>query len=143
MGIIRIMKLNAGATIPCYQTDGAAGFDLHACINGMISIRPGEWREIPCGIAVEIENGYELQIRSRSGLAFKRFIFAYPGTIDADFRGELSVLLHNEGKFPFIVSSGDRIAQGVIAPIDQATIIEVSKLSNTERGKNGFGSTGI
>jgi len=143
-----VVPIRDGAIIPKYQTEEAAGFDLHACLPcDSWAILPGEEREIPCGIVVAIEPGYELQIRSRSGLRFKWKIKAYHGTIDSDFRGELTVLLENHRKvFSFTVKNGMRIAQGVIAPVLQADIVplaSVDELPPSERGANGFGSTGL
>lgn len=139
---IKIKKLRDNAIIPRYQTDGAAGFDFHAAIDHMINIQPGEWRNIPFGIAMEIPKGYEMTIRSRSSLMFNDCVIAYHGLIDSDFRGELSVLLHNSGKYGFVVHPGDRIAQGVIRRHDSAVFVEATELTETTRGSGGFGSTG-
>ncbi len=139
---LKIKKLNKKAIIPAYQTKEAAGFDLHAIENAVIN--PGERKLIGTGLAFEIEFGYEVQIRPRSGLAFKHAITVLntPGTIDSDYRGEIKVLLINLGNEPFEIKEGERIAQAVIAPVIQAQIVEVEKLSDTERGTSGFGSTG-
>jgi dUTP pyrophosphatase len=139
---VKTKKLRENAVIPHYQTAGAAGFDFHAAISNTIEIAPGEWREIPFGIAMEIPEGYELRIRSRSGLAFGYHVIAYHGLIDSDYRGELSVLLHNAGEHTFSVHPGDRIAQGVISRYETAIFEEASELSETNRGIHGFGSTG-
>jgi len=140
--ILKIKKLNEEAIIPAYQSELAAGFDLHSiedCI-----LKPGERKLIKTGLAFEIEKGYEVQIRPRSGLAFKHGITVLnsPGTIDADYRGEIMVLLINLGSEEFEIKKGDRIAQGVVAPVVQATFIETDELSDTKRGSGGFGSTG-
>ena len=140
---VKVKKLREDAIIPEYKTDGAAGFDFYAAIDGTVVIMPNEWRVIPFGIAMEIPDGYELRIRSRSGPAFKNQVVAYHGLVDSDFRGELSVLLHNDGATAFIIKPGDRIAQGVLARYERATFVEAPDLSETARGKNGFGSTGI
>lgn len=138
-----VKKLRKDAVIPRYQSKGAAGFDFHAAIDKTIKIKPGKWKEVPFGIAMEIPPGYELKIRSRSGPAFKYRVIAYHGLIDSDFRGELSVLLHNTGKKVYKIKPGDRVAQGEIHSYETASFVEVSKLSETERGAGGFGSTGI
>lgn len=140
---IQIKKLHEDAQIPCYQTKGAAGFDLHACEE--TTLEPGGGRAmIGTGLCFAIEEGYEVQVRPRSGLAAKHGISLTntPGTIDYDYRGEIRVLLINHGKEPFVVQKGERIAQGVIQEVIQAQFLEVDELSDTERGSGGFGSTG-
>ena len=139
---LKIKKLNREAIIPAYQTSLAAGFDLHSIQDCVI--KPMERKLIKTGLAFEIEEGYEVQIRPRSGLAFKYGVSVLnsPGTIDADYRGEIMVLLINLGNEEFEIKKGDRIAQAVVAPVIQAEFEEVDKLSDTERGKGGFGSTG-
>ena len=139
---IKIKKLNKKAIIPAYQTKEAAGFDLHSIED--VVIKPGERKLIGTGLAFEIEFGFEVQIRPRSGLAYKHGITVLntPGTIDSDYRGEIKVLLINHGSEPFEIKKGERIAQAVIAPVIQAEIVEVENLSDTERGSGGFGSTG-
>ena len=139
---LKIKKLNEKALIPAYQTKEAAGFDLHATED--VVINPGERKLIGTGLAFEIEFGYEVQIRPRSGLAYKHGITVLntPGTIDSDYRGEIKVLLINLGREAFEIKVGERIAQAVIAPIKQAEIVEVEELSATGRGAGGFGSTG-
>jgi len=139
---LKIKKLNQNAQIPAYQTKEAAGFDLHSIEDTIIN--PGERKLIGTGLAFEIERGYEVQIRPRSGLAFKHGITVLnsPGTIDSDYRGEIKVLLINLGSEPFEIKCGERIAQAVVAPVIQAEIEEVENLSDTERGSGGFGSTG-
>jgi len=139
---IKIKKLNKKAIIPAYQTKEAAGFDLHSIED--VIIKPGERKLIGTGLAFEIEFGFEVQIRPRSGLAYKHGITVLntPGTIDSDYRGEIKVLLINHGSGEFEIKKGERIAQAVIAPVIQAEIVEVEELSDTERGSGGFGSTG-
>jgi dUTP pyrophosphatase len=140
--VLKVKKLQDNAVIPQYQTKEAAGFDLHAIED--VVIKPGERKLIGTGLAFEIEFGYEVQIRPRSGLAFKHGITVLntPGTIDSDYRGEIKVLLINHGRESFEIKKGERIAQAVIAPVVQAEISEVEELGDTERGAGGFGSTG-
>lgn len=132
--------------IPVYQSEGAAGADLTANIpaDAIMTIEPGQRQIVPTGVRVEIPDGYEIQIRSRSGLSWKNGIVVTnsPATIDSDFRGEICVILSNHGKETFTIKKGDRIAQMVLAPVCRANFISVEKLSNTERGTHGFGSTG-
>jgi dUTP pyrophosphatase len=139
---LKIKKLNPEAIIPAYQTKEAAGFDLHSIEN--VILKPGERKLIGTGLAFEIEYGYEVQIRPRSGLAYKHGITVLnsPGTIDSDYRGEIKVLLINHSNEEFEIKKGDRIAQAVVAPVIQAEIVEVEELSSTKRGEGGFGSTG-
>ena len=140
---LKIKKLKNEAVIPSYQTKEAAGFDLHSIED--IVLNPGERKLIATGLAFEIEYGYEVQIRPRSGLAFKHGITVLntPGTIDSDYRGEIKVLLINHSNEKFEIKKGDRIAQAVVAPVIQAKIVEVDELSDTARGESGFGSTGV
>ena len=139
---LKIKKLNKNAVIPAYQTKEAAGLDLHSIED--VILKPGERKLIGTGLAFEIEYGYEVQIRPRSGLAYKHGITVLntPGTIDSDYRGEIKVLLINHGGETFEVKKGERIAQAVIAPVIQAEIAEVEELKDTDRGAGGFGSTG-
>jgi dUTP pyrophosphatase len=140
---IKFKKLHKDATIPKYQTAGAAGMDLCALSWGVLA--PNETGLIKTGLSVEIPPGYEGQVRSRSGLALKNGIVVLnsPGTIDFDFRGEIGVILHNTSTRAYTVNEGDRIAQLVIAPMVQAEVVEVTELSDTTRGTGGFGSTNI
>ncbi len=140
--VLKIKKLDNKAIIPNYQTKGAAGFDLHSIED--VVLNPGERKLIKTGLAFEIEYGYEVQIRPRSGLAYKYGITVLnsPGTIDSDYRGEIKVLLINHSDEAFNIKKGDRIAQAVLAKVIQADIIEVKELSVTTRGDKGFGSTG-
>jgi deoxyuridine 5''-triphosphate nucleotidohydrolase (dut) len=144
---VKIRKLHNDAVIPKYQTFGAAGFDLCAIINCPEKyelISPGEARLFRTGLAFAIPKGKEMQIRPRSGLALKDRITVLntPGTIDSDFRGEVGVILINHGNGFFCVNHGERIAQGVIADVVIADLIEVDELDETERGSSGFGHTG-
>ena len=141
---ILIKKLNQKAIIPKYETLGASGLDLSANLEKNIVLKPGEKCLVPTGIAVTIPNEYEFQIRPRSGLAMKNSITVLntPGTIDADYRGEIKVIIINLGNKNFEVTNGTRIAQMVLCPISKAKLLEVDDLDNTTRGDGGFGSTG-
>lgn len=129
--------------IPKYQTDGSAGADI--CSNVYMNLPAGKWGIVPTGLFLEIPEGFECQVRSRSGLAAKHGVAVLnsPGTIDADFRGEVKVILINHGKEDFRINQGDRIAQLVFAPVTIAKFICVDKLGDTIRGEGGFGSTGV
>jgi dUTP pyrophosphatase len=140
-----IRRLRAEAKIPSYQTAGAAGLDLAALLpDGDVTLAPGEIRAIPTGLSMAIPVGFEGQVRPRSGLSTKHGITCpnSPGTIDSDYRGELLVPLINLSKTPFVITSGLRIAQLVIAPVAHARVVEVESLDETARGAGGFGSTG-
>ena len=131
--------------LPKYKTSGSAGMDLIACIEENIVIKPFERKLIKTGIAISLPIDYEAQVRPRSGLALKNGITVLntPGTIDADYRGEIGVILINLGSEDFTVEKGMRIAQLVISPIVQAELVEVEELDETLRGSGGFGSTGV
>lgn len=132
------------AELPVYKTTGAAGADVCACVDSPVVISSMESALIPTGLFFEIPEGYEIQVRPRSGLAFKNKVTVLntPGTIDSDYRGELKVLLMNFGKDDFVVNNKDRIAQIVVAPVTRGLFSCVEKISSTERGEGGFGSTG-
>lgn len=136
-----------GLALPAYETAGAAGMDLRAAVaaDEPLVIAPGERALVPTGFVFEIPDGFEGQVRPRSGLAFKNGVTCLntPGTIDSDYRGEVKVLLINHGADPFTVTRDMRIAQMVIAPVTQARIVEANALSETARGAGGFGSTGV
>lgn len=136
-------ELCAGST-PVYATIQAAGADLKAALTAPLTILPGASALVPTGIALAIPEGYEVQIRPRSGLALKNCITVLntPGTIDADYRGEIQVILINHGKTPFVVEPGSRIAQMVLARVYQAEFLQVASLAETQRGSGGFGHTG-
>lgn len=136
---------NKNAVIPEYKTPYAAGADLSALLENPVTINPGKFAVIPTGLFFEIPEGYEIQIRPRSGLAAKNGITVLntPGTIDSDYRGEIKIVLINLGEKDFIINNGDRIAQMIIAPVIQSKFTIVENLSQTERGTDGFGSTGI
>ena len=142
---IKIKKVRDHAILPEYQSAQAAGFDFHAAIDQPIIIAPGKSVAIPTGLAVELPVGHELQIRPRSGLAFKYDVTMLNGigTIDADYRGEMSIKLINFGQNDFVVEPNMRVAQGVIARHEVAQWLEVDELSETERGSGGLGSTGL
>ena len=141
---ILIKRLSKKVSLPKYETSGSSGMDLAANIDANINIDPGKTAIIPTGLALSIPKGFEIQIRPRSGLAAKQKISVLntPGTIDADYRGEIKVILINLGQDSFKVEKGLRIAQMVVCPIVQAQLKEVDDLSETDRGKGGFGSTG-
>jgi len=131
--------------MPRYMTRGASGVDLYAACEYDIAIAPGERKLVPTGIAIAIPAGYEAQIRPRSGLAINHGITMLntPGTIDADYRGEIKLIVINLGDKEYILKRGERIAQMVFARIEQAELIEVKELDQTERGDGGFGHTGV
>jgi dUTP pyrophosphatase len=143
--VARFLKLDPGAFLPSYQTEGAAGADLRACLAEPVVIPPLGRARIPTGLAMELPPGYEAQIRPRSGLAARNGVTVLntPGTVDSDYRGELGIILINLGQEPFAARNGDRIAQIVIAPCVRARLAEAVSLSETERGEGGFGSTGV
>jgi dUTP pyrophosphatase len=130
--------------IPTYATEHSAGLDISSALNKAIVIKPEEYKIIPTNLVVEIPDGYEGQVRPRSGLALKHGITVLnsPGTIDADYRGEIKVLLINHGKNDFIVEFGDRIAQLIISPYVKINLVLSENISNTDRGTGGYGSTG-
>lgn len=139
------IKVIENGMLPEYKTEGSAGADCFARINEKVIVKPKTVETIPLGFAVELPNGFEMQIRGRSGLARKDWIqvFNSPGTIDSDYRGEVGAILYNASDVDFEVNPNDRIAQAVIAPIIQANWEVKEELSDTKRGAGGFGSTGI
>jgi len=142
---IKFLRLNTRAILPCYATAQAAGMDVAACLDEPIVIEPQATALVPTGFAIELPEGYEAQLRPRSGLALHHAVSLTnaPATIDADYRGEIKVILINHGKQPFQVQHGDRIAQMVIAKVERASFVEVNALSETERSTSGFGHTGL
>jgi dUTP pyrophosphatase len=143
---LQILRVNSEAKLPEYATPQSAGLDLRACMDAAMVLGPGEIAVIPTGISIALPPGYEAQVRSRSGLAAKYGVAVLnsPGTIDADYRGEIKVILVNHHKTNgFSVFPGDRIAQLVVAPVTTVVPIEVRELDSTERGQGGLGSTGI
>jgi dUTP pyrophosphatase len=143
MSNLKIKKLNDNAVIPCYATIGSAGMDLRASHDDIIN--SGQTGVISTGLAIALENGFEAQIRPRSGLAAKHQVTVLntPGTIDSDYRGEIKVILINHSKTNFEIKKGDRIAQMIISRYEVSKIFEVENLDKTDRGNKGFGSTGI
>ena len=131
--------------LPAYESSSAAGMDIRAALETPFTLKPGERALIPTGLQMALPVGFEAQIRPRSGMAIKNGVTMLnsPGTIDADYRGEVKVIAINHGQENFIVNHGDRIAQMVITPVVQLKVTEVSELGDTERGEGGFGSTGI
>ncbi|MEN2998644.1 MAG: dUTP diphosphatase [Brevinematia bacterium] len=142
---LKVKLLKKNATLPKYQTTHSAGLDLYACTEEDIVINPREIKLIPTGISIELPDGYEAQIRPRSGLAVKYGITVLntPGTIDPDYRGEVMVIIINLGDKPFVVKNQMRIAQMVISKFERVDIKVVEELSPTTRGDGGFGSTGL
>ncbi len=135
-----------GLPLPAYQSTHAAGLDLLAAVpdTSPLVLAPGKHAMVPTGLAIALPDGFEAQVRPRSGLAAKHGVTVLnsPGTIDADYRGEIQVILINHGSEPFAIKRGERIAQMVIAPVVQAKLVAVAELSTTDRGTGGFGSTG-
>ncbi|MCZ7446397.1 dUTP diphosphatase [Agrobacterium rhizogenes] len=146
---LRLVRLphGVGLDLPSYETGGAAGMDLRAAVPAgePLTLKPGERALVPTGFVFEVPQGYEAQIRPRSGLAIKNGITCLnsPGTVDSDYRGEVKVILANLGQDDFTIERGMRIAQMVIAPVTQVTVLEVTTTSETARGTGGFGSTGL
>ena len=130
--------------LPVYSTSGSSGMDVYAAVHNPVAIKPGNIELIPTNLSVEIPEGYEIQVRPRSGLAAKYGIGIVnaPGTIDSDYRGEIKIILINFGKEDFIIQAGDRIAQFVVSKVYTAKFEEVKTLNNTKRGEGGFGHTG-
>ncbi|MCT4640873.1 MAG: dUTP diphosphatase [Bacteriovoracaceae bacterium] len=150
MAYIKIKKLehfDENLAIPAYETKDAAGADIRACFENKDTfiINPGKRVLIPTGLSFEIEPGYEVQVRPRSGLSLKTNLLVVnsPGTIDADYRGEVKIIMGNFGDDDIVINHGDRIAQIVLAPIVQANFELTDNLSSTQRGEGGFGSTGV
>jgi dUTP pyrophosphatase len=144
--VVKVKRLPHGQDLPlpAYAKPGDAGADLRAAIEDRLTIHPGQDAAIPTGIAIELPEGYEAQVRGRSGLAlnYQIGITNGVGTVDAAFRGEVLVLLYNHGSVPFVVGRGDRIAQMVVKPVPTTVFMEVDELSDSIRGETGFGSSG-
>ena len=142
---IKVKKLHPKAVVPGYMTEHAAGMDLCTVIDAPVELLPGERTLLPTGLAMEIPPGYEGQVRPRSGLALKKGIALVnsPGTIDADYRGEIGIIIINHGSEAVEFMPGDRIAQLIIAPVTQATLVEAKDLNNSARSSGGFGHTGV
>jgi len=144
--IVKVKRLgtNTDLPLPSYQSDGSSGLDLHAAVNKDLTLEPGDIKLIPTGLSISLPEGYEAQIRPRSGLALKYglgFVNA-PGTIDADYRGEIGIIATNWGKKPLTIKRGERIAQMVIHTVSRAVVKEVNELDTTQRGEGGFGHSG-
>lgn len=137
---VNVKKLHSDAVIPQYATSGSAGFDISA--NEEVMIHSGQCKAISTGLAFAIPEGYELQIRPRSGLSLKTYLRVIIGTVDSDYRGEVRIIMENTGDDSKRITKGERIAQGIIAPIQQVVFDEVTELDETDRGAGGFGSTG-
>ncbi len=142
---VQIRRLHNNAIIPRYMTDHAAGLDLCAALDEEVTLLPGCRTLVPTGLAMSIPVGYEGQVRPRSGLALNLGVTLVnsPGTIDADYRGEIGVIMINHGENPFRINHGDRIAQLLIAPVTHAKLQVVDNLNPTDRGEGGFGHTGV
>ncbi len=148
MATLRVFRVRPEAVLPRYATEAAAGLDLAACLQAPLELRPGGRATVPTGIAVALPEGHEGQVRPRSGLARRHGVTLLnsPGTIDADYRGEVQVLMINLGEAPFVVEHGMRIAQLVVAPVQRVRVEAVDRLEalgRTSRGSGGFGSTGL
>ncbi|BCB17285.1 dUTP diphosphatase [Bosea sp. ANAM02] len=147
MATVLLQRLPHGADLPlpAYETEGAAGLDLRAAIAKSVTLAPGERVLVPTGLAMQLPEGFEGQVRPRSGLALRHGVTVLnaPGTVDSDYRGEVSVVLINHGSETFTVTRGDRIAQLVVAPVAHARLSEVGTLGETARGAGGYGSTGV
>lgn len=143
---VRIARLAHGADLPlpAYETEGSAGMDLRAAIDAPVTLAPMERTAVPTGLSIALPQGYEAQVRARSGLAFRSGIACVnaPGTVDSDYRGEIKVILVNLGQEPVTFERGDRIAQLVVAPVSRVAWEEAESLDDTARGAGGFGSTG-
>ena len=141
---ILVKKFDKNIKLPDYKTSGSSGMDLVAYIKNKITINPDKTAIIPTGIAVAIPKNYEIQIRPRSGLAANKGVSVLntPGTVDSDYRGEIKIILINLSEKPFVVKSGDRVAQMILCPVSRAKLEEVKDLPKTLRGRGGFGSTG-
>jgi dUTP pyrophosphatase len=135
----------ADLPLPAYATAGAAGLDLQAALAEPMVLEPGAWVLVPTGLQIALPEGFEAQVRPRSGLAAKHAVTVLnsPGTVDADYRGEVKVILINHGREAFVIEHGMRIAQMVVAPVTQIAWQEVAELPGTDRGAGGFGSTGV
>ncbi|NPB07920.1 MAG: dUTP diphosphatase [Aquificae bacterium] len=142
---VKVLPHGEGLGLPSYATPHSSGMDLRAAVENPVRVKPLQRVIIPTGIALEIPEGYEGQVRPRSGLALKKglTVLNAPGTIDADYRGEVKVILVNLGEEEVVIERGERIAQLVITPVVRAELIPVEELSSTERGEGGFGSTGL
>lgn len=144
---VKVKRLPHGMDIslPVYMSEHAAGMDLYAAVEPEMIIPPGEWKLVPTGLSIALPEGYEAQVRPRSGLALKQGVSVLntPGTVDADYRGEVGVILMNHSKQDLVIKRGDRIAQMIINKVERIQFEEVVELSETERSSGGFGHTGV
>ena len=142
---IQVLPHAADLPLPAYATPGSAGMDLQVAVKGAVSLAPGERTLVPTGIRIALPPGYEAQVRPRSGLALNHGVTVLnsPGTIDADYRGEVRVILINHGSDTFVVEPGERIAQLVVCPVTRARFSQTESLDESARGEGGFGSTGV
>lgn len=144
---VKVKRLMHGMDIalPVYMSEHAAGMDLYAAVEPEMIIPPGEWKLVPTGLSIALPEGYEAQVRPRSGLALKQGVSVLntPGTVDADYRGEVGVILMNHSKQDLVIKRGDRIAQMIINKVERIQFEEVVELSETERSSGGFGHTGV
>ena len=142
---IKRLENNPDLPLPGYETEGSSGMDIRAAVDGHVILNPGEAKLIPTGFAMSIPPGYEGQIRPRSGLALRHGIGMVnsPGTIDSDYRGEISIIMVNWGQKPFAINRGDRIAQMIIGRVYRADLVDSNSLDSTLRGAGGFGHSGI
>jgi dUTP pyrophosphatase len=142
---IKVLPHGQGLPLPQYMSAHAAGMDLYAGVGKETVIAPGEWKLVPTGLAIALPDGYEAQVRPRSGLALKQGVSVLntPGTVDADYRGEVGVILMNHSKSDLVIKRGDRIAQMIINKIERIVFEEVVELPSSDRGAGGFGSTGV
>lgn len=142
---VKVKKLHPEAIVPAYMSEHAAGMDLCTVIDAPLTLAPGERALLPTGLAMEIPPGFEGQVRPRSGLALKKGIALVnsPGTIDADYRGEIGIIIINHGSEPVEFQPGDRVAQLIIAPVTQASLIVTDDLNDSTRSSGGFGHTGV
>ena len=144
MALVRY-RVEDGVLAPSYQSSGSSGMDVRAHLSESLVIKPGRSALVPTGLYLEIPSGYEVQVRSRSGLALKNGIMVLnsPGTIDSDYRGEIKVILMNLSSEDFVINNNDRIAQLVLSRYEKAELVFSDQLEETERGSGGFGSTGV
>ena len=142
---VKVLPHGAGLPLPKYMSEHAAGMDLYAGVEKELVIAPGEWKLVPTGLAIALPVGYEAQVRPRSGLALKQGVSVLntPGTVDADYRGEVGVILMNHSKQELVIKRGDRIAQMIINKIERIVFEEVAELPGSERGAGGFGHSGV
>lgn len=145
MSKVRVKRLKPGARVPQYMSAGASGCDVFCCLDAALEIPPGKRVAVPTGLAVEVPSGYEIQVRPRSGFAFKKGLTVVnaPGTIDSDYRGEVMVLMINLGHESVTIAPGDRVAQFVLQQVETIAWEEAGELAATSRDAGGFGSTGV